>query len=131
MLILTIRTDKPEAEIGLYENGRRVAYETWLAHRQLAETIHSQIEKVMRSSEGKDLDSLDGIAVYKGPGSFTGLRIGLSVGNALAYSLNIPIEGATGEAWIRSALEELEKGGYRQIALPDYGAPVHITKPNK
>lgn len=36
---------------------------------------------------------LDGIEVETGPGSFTGLRVGVSVANALGYSLGIPVNG--------------------------------------
>ena len=36
MLILAIRTEKPEAEIGLFDDEKKLAYETWEAHRQLA-----------------------------------------------------------------------------------------------
>lgn len=37
--------------------------------------------------------TLKGIEVETGPGSFTGIRVGVSVANALAYSLNIPVNG--------------------------------------
>lgn len=40
-----------------------------------------------------DVKDLTAIEVETGPGSFTGLRIGVSVGNALGYSLNIPVNG--------------------------------------
>jgi hypothetical protein len=46
MIILTIRTDKPEAEIGLYDDEKQIIYETWQAHRQLAETIHLKIKEL-------------------------------------------------------------------------------------
>jgi hypothetical protein len=43
MIILTIRTDKPESEIGLFNNKDKLAYEVWQAHRELAETVHKKI----------------------------------------------------------------------------------------
>ena len=39
------------------------------------------------------LKTLQGIEVETGPGSFTGLRVGVSVANSLAYSLGIPVNG--------------------------------------
>lgn len=130
MLVLTLRTDKPEAEIGLMMNGERVAYFTWQAHRQLAETIHLKIEELLKS-QGKSLQDVEGIGVYKGPGSFTGLRIGLSVANALSSGLNQPIVSETGEDWISRAAERLKSGEDEKIALPEYGAPPHITVQKK
>ncbi len=130
MIILTLRTDKPEAEIGLYDDQKQLIYETWEAHRQLAETIHQKIQATM-DLQGLTLQQIEGVVVYKGPGSFTGLRIGLSVANALAYSLEIPIAASNGEDWVRAGIERLLKGESDKIALPEYGAPMHTTTPKK
>lgn len=129
MIILTIRTDKPEAEIGLYDDRTQLAYESWQAHRQLAETIHLQIAKKLQFV-GKDWHEIEGIVVFKGPGSFAGLRIGLSVANALAYGLNVPIVGVSGE-WIQSGIKRLLAGQSDKLAVAEYGAPVHVTAPKK
>ena len=72
-----------------------------------------------------------GIGVMKGPGSFTGLRIGLTVTNTLADSLSAPIVGATGEDWRETALEKLRAGENEKIVMPEYGAVAHITAPRK
>ena len=131
MLILSIRTDKPEAEVGLFNDTSQLAYEVWEAHRALAETIHTKI-KDMLSGQGKTLHDIEAIIAYAGPGSFTGLRIGLSVANALAYSVQIPIVGVEGEeAWLEKGLQEIASGHNDRIVLPEYGAPVHITTPKK
>lgn len=129
MLILTIRTDKPEAEIGLYDSQNQLAYEVWEAHRELAETIHQKIADLLKS-QNKDWNDIEGIVVYKGPGSFTGLRIGISLANTLAYSLDAPI-AATQDDWIENGIAKISRGCTDQIVVPEYGAPVHITKPKK
>ena len=128
MLILTVRTDKPEAEIGLLEGEKKLAYHTWLAHRQLAETIHLELKKILKS-QTLQLKDLEGVAVFKGPGSFTGLRIGISVANALADSLQIPIVAEADENWISQSIKRLEEGENEQIVLPEYGSPPHVTTP--
>lgn len=128
MLTLTIRTDKPEAEIGLYNDGEQLAYETWQAHRQLAETIHTKINELLKSQH-KTLQDLNGVVAFKGPGSFTGLRIGLSVANALAYGLQIPIIARQGDDWITSGIEDIRHHQNQSIALPAYGAQPNITAP--
>lgn len=130
MLIFVLRTDKPEAEIGLYEDEKQLAYETWQAHRQLAETLHSKIEELLEGS-GKDWSDIQAVVAYEGPGSFTGLRIGLSVANALAAGLGVPIVGGTGEDWQRAGFQKLKRDEIKEQVLPVYGADVHITPPKK
>lgn len=130
MLILTIKTDQPEAEIGLYDDTNQLAHETWHAHRQLSETIHTKI-KTMLKSQQKDWQSLEGIVAFKGPGSFTGLRIGLTVANSLSANLHIPVVSGSGADWIEVAIKKLLDGKNETIALPDYGREAHITTPRK
>ncbi|MGH9856821.1 MAG: tRNA (adenosine(37)-N6)-threonylcarbamoyltransferase complex dimerization subunit type 1 TsaB [Acidobacteriota bacterium] len=129
-MILTIRTDKPESEIGLFDSQEKVAYETWEAHRQLAETIHIKIRDVI-SVQGWTLENITGIVIFKGPGSFTGLRIGMSVANTLAYSLDIPITAEGGEDWIAAGLKELELNPSKRPVVPKYGAAANVTKQKK
>ena len=130
MIIFTIRTDKPEAEIALYNDATEITQEVWYAHRQLAETIHTKMEALLKS-KGKDWKDVQGIVCFTGPGSFTGLRIGLSVGNALAYGLSVPIVGTEGEAWLQEGITRLQNGDKDQIALPEYGSEAHTTLPRK
>ncbi|HSW99981.1 MAG TPA: tRNA (adenosine(37)-N6)-threonylcarbamoyltransferase complex dimerization subunit type 1 TsaB [Patescibacteria group bacterium] len=130
MLVLTIRTDNPEAEVGLFDNEQQLAYESWHAHRELSATIHRKIENLL-SGQGKNFADLNGIVAFQGPGSFTGLRIGLTVTDTLAYGLGIPIVATMEEDWIKKGIALLHAGGDDKIALPHYGAPVHITLPKK
>src|SRR3954465_15454249 len=99
MLILTIRTDNPDAEVGLFEDSNKLTYETWPAHRELSNTLHLKVEQVLKS-QAKTIKDIQGLVCFQGPGSFTGLRIGLTVTDAFAYGLNIPVIGAMGEDWI-------------------------------
>lgn len=130
MIVLTIRTDKPEAELGLFDDEKRLEYEVWQAHRQLAETIHLKIRDLLSKLDLK-LSDLGGIVCFEGPGSFTGLRIGLSVGNALAWALQVPIVPAGGDCWAEDGLKRLQGGEGGQLALPKYGASVHTTEQKK
>lgn len=128
MKILTIRTDKPEAEIGLYDDDKELTYLKWEAHRQLAETLHQKIAALLKSQK-LDWPDIDGLVVFQGPGSFTGLRIGLSVANALAAGLSVPIVGTTGPNWREAGIQSLQSGQNDGVVTPEYGSPVHITPP--
>lgn len=130
MIILTLRTDKPEAEIGIYDGQKKLAYIKWQAHRQLAETIHKKLDEILNKSS-ITLEGVQGIVCFKGPGSFTGLRIGLSVGNALSYALSIPIVSRGGPGWLKTGISDLQAGRNDKIALPEYATPVATTKPRK
>lgn len=127
MIIITIRTDNPEAEVGLYDNEQQLAYDVWHAHRDLSATIHTKLEELLKK-QGKDWHDVQGIVCYQGPGSFTGLRIGLTVGNALAYGLKVPIVAEQND-WIEHGIARLVKGESDPLALPYYGQDAHITAP--
>jgi len=129
-MVLTIRTDKPEAEIGLFDGDRKLAYETWHAHRELSATLLTKLETLL-SSQQKTLAAIDGIVGFAGPGSFTGLRIGLTVANTLAYALSKPIVATKGDDWIQQGIGRLANGDADKVALPEYGAAVHITQQRK
>lgn len=131
MVLLTVRTDKPEAEIGLYQDHAQMEYEVWHAHRELSVTMHQKIEDLL-ARQGKGLKDIDGVVAFAGPGSFTGLRIGLSVANALVYGLQRPIVAVQGEEnWIERGISRLLSNDNDKIALPEYGSPVHITQQRK
>jgi len=129
-MILGIRTDQPNAELALCEGSEVIAAVSWLANRQLAESIHQQIDTLLQSKQGT-LADISGIVVYQGPGSFTGLRIGISVANALAYALSVPIVGASTDNWIQDGAMRLNDVAANSWVSPYYGSPVHITQPRK
>jgi tRNA threonylcarbamoyladenosine biosynthesis protein TsaB len=126
MQILTIRTDKPDAEIGLFNNDQKLDYQTWTAHRILAETLNKKVDELLVQNN-KTIKELDGILVYEGPGSFTGLRIGITVANAMAYGLNIPVFSSSDPDWISTGIKALLNGNNSKIVTPKYGAEPHIT----
>ena len=98
----------------------------WVADRALARGLLAFIQEKVG-----DVKNISGIGIMRGPGSFTGLRIGMAVANTLADGLGIPIVGETGDSWRESALGRLSSGEDDQVILPFYGGDAHITKPKK
>lgn len=127
-VILTLRTDKPEAEVGVYDvEGQQLGYHVWLAHRELSLTLHGVIRDEL-AKQGASLGDLRGIVVFQGPGSFTGLRIGITVANALSHELKVPIVGAINEEkWLERGLERLRSGESDRLVMPEYGAEANIS----
>ena len=89
-MYLGIRTDSPVAELYLYDGLELKAEKTWQADRQLAHGILGQLEAFL-DAQNLTFGAIKGLFVYRGPGSFTGLRIGITVMNTIAYSEGIAI----------------------------------------
>jgi len=129
-MILTIKTDQPTAKIALFNNEELVDGCSWQAHRQLAATLLTKIDKLLKSNQVAFPD-ISGIVVFRGPGSFTGLRIGITTANTLAYSLDTPVAGAIGEDWIEQGLKSINNNKTTRIVTPHYGGEANITRPKK
>lgn len=127
-MILALRTDKPEAELYIYEQDNLVAKEVWEAHRELADTILTRIKELLENNNLKNED-ITGIIMHTGEGSFTGLRIGTTVANAMSYSLDVPIVSSEGDNWIDNGIESLKTAKVGELVVPKYNAEPNITKP--
>jgi tRNA threonylcarbamoyladenosine biosynthesis protein TsaB len=130
MIIISIKTDQTLAELDLCNDLKVVDKLSWEAHRTLADTIHLKLAELLKRNS-LTWQKIDGLVCFKGPGSFTGLRIGLSVANALAYSLQVPIVSSTGANWQPDGLKKLLASQDEKVVLPFYGSEANITKPKK
>lgn len=127
-MYLAIRTDNPQAELYLLNELSEVqSQKVWQADRTLARDLPGEIDELVDNN----YEQLSGIVVYKGPGSFTGLRIGITVANAIAYGQSLPIVAVAGDNWLTDGINQLKDGSDDRIALPEYGAAPHITPPRK
>lgn len=130
-MLLGIKTDKPEVEFVLVNDmGNVVNKTTWNADRELAHHLLDRLQSFVKKS-GADLHALTGLFVFRGPGSYTGLRIGITVMNSLAYAQALPIVGTDGESWIEDGTSRLASGENDKVVLPEYGGDPHITKAKK
>lgn len=91
MYILNIETATKNCSVSLAKNGETILCkeiaEQGYSH---AEKLHAFIEEILNET-GIGANDLNGIAVGKGPGSYTGLRIGVSSAKGLCYALGIPL----------------------------------------
>lgn len=128
-MILLLDTSTPICKLVLVDGDQQHRSE-WQADRQLAKGLLAYLRDKL-AEQGKTFQDISGIGVMRGPGSFTGLRIGLTVLNTFADAQQIPIVGATGDHWQDDVLAGLRAGENQRIVLPLYGGEAHITKPRK
>jgi tRNA threonylcarbamoyladenosine biosynthesis protein TsaB len=96
MLILAIDTALDACSAGILDTdaGKLIAHESLPMKRGHAEALMPLIARVMKAS-GIAFAALDRIAVTTGPGSFTGLRVGLSAARGIALAAGKPAVGVT------------------------------------
>ena len=128
-MILFLDTSTPVCKLSFVDGDWRYDDE-WEAGRTLAKELLGYLQDHLAKNQ-KTWADISGVVAFKGPGSFTGLRIGLTVLNTFADSEKVPIVGATGDDWQASGLARIEAGENDQLVMPEYGADPHITTPRK
>jgi len=89
--ILNIETATKNCSVSLSRNGELIAIkELNNGNYSHAEVLHSFVNEVVNES-GISLSDLSAVAISKGPGSYTGLRIGVSAAKGLCFALDIPL----------------------------------------
>ncbi len=130
--ILVIDTSDKETGIGLVGEGLNKT-KVWISERNQSQELLPNIDNLLKEN-GINPEELKWVSVNLGPGTFTGLRVGLSVANTFGYALNIPVIGID---YLEDAIEERIKKlstlettekEFKQV-LPTYGKPPDITKP--
>lgn len=129
-MILLLNTSNLICELILYFDDNYKQQYSWQADRILAKNILSFIKDKLENNK-KNWDDINAIGVYKGPGSFTGLRIGITVMNTLANAQNIQIVGVSGDNWQDNAIDMIKKNQDDKIVIPYYGSEAHISVPKK
>src|SRR3954449_4704870 len=89
-LILNIDTATEHASVCISENGNVLGIEKSFEQKDHASFIQPAIKKLFENIHQK-ISAIDAVAVTAGPGSYTGLRVGLSTAKGLCYALNKPL----------------------------------------
>src|ERR1700748_1527192 len=88
-LILNIDTATTNPSICLSADGKPVAMEENFEQKEHAAWLHPAVDRMMKAA-GHRLRDLQAVAVTAGPGSYTGLRVGMAAAKGFCYALDIP-----------------------------------------
>jgi len=93
--LLSLSTAENGCSLAITEDDTLVCEEFWTNRRTHSKRVLTMIEHMLEKRVCIKLDDIDGFIASKGPGSFTGLRIGISVIKGMACALNKPAAGAS------------------------------------
>ncbi len=102
MKIIAVDTSEKSCSTAIVDDGIPICEEFYSRGKTHSAVLMSMVDHMINTRAGITMDEIDGFAVAKGPGSFTGLRIGISVVKAVAYALSKPVAGISsldGIAW--------------------------------
>ena len=88
--ILSLDTSTQNCSVALHENGQLITQELVDEEGSHSKSLTLLIEKVMKTA-GRTLTELSAVAVSNGPGSYTGLRIGLATAKGICFALDKPL----------------------------------------
>lgn len=89
-MILNIETSTTVCSIALSDKNKIIAHKESFEHNSHSQLLARFIDDIFKENNIKPKD-LKAVAVGEGPGSYTGLRIGVSTAKGMAFSLNIPL----------------------------------------
>lgn len=119
--ILQIDTSTPVCSVALSCDGKTLRTSTGAGQNAHASGLTTQIAGLMDAHQLQYAD-LSAIAVAKGPGSYTGLRIGVSTAKGICYAANLPLIAI-------DSLRMLAEGfQYQKIAVGDHEVAVGVHK---
>lgn len=109
-LILCIETGTDICSVGIVKDGELISLRESDAGRDHASKVGVFVDELLRET-GISPQDIDAVAVGKGPGSYTGLRIGVSFAKGLCYALSCPLIAVNSmEALANVAIEDYEAG---------------------
>ncbi|MBF0258074.1 MAG: tRNA (adenosine(37)-N6)-threonylcarbamoyltransferase complex dimerization subunit type 1 TsaB [Desulfamplus sp.] len=93
MKILALDTAEKSCSIAIVEDQVPMCEEFYLSRQTHSRTLMDMVVHMVEKRAGLTIHDMDGFVVACGPGSFTGLRIGISVVKGLAYAISKPSAG--------------------------------------
>jgi tRNA threonylcarbamoyladenosine biosynthesis protein TsaB len=93
-LLLALDTSTSAASVALFDGQRVVSETTWLAGREHSTRLLLEVEVALERI-GRTQQEVTGLVVARGPGSFTGVRVALSLAKGMAAGLAVPLWGVS------------------------------------
>jgi tRNA threonylcarbamoyladenosine biosynthesis protein TsaB len=93
-LLLALDTSTSIASVALFDGQRILSETTWVAGREHSTRVLVEVEAAL-ARVGQTPGHLTGLVVARGPGSFTGVRVALSVAKGICAGLSIPLWGVS------------------------------------
>lgn len=93
--LFALSTAEQGASMALFENDQPVCTAFWSSRQTHSKRLMAMVEQMLDHQAQVELAEIDGFIAARGPGSFTGLRIGLSVVKGLAYAASKPAMGVS------------------------------------
>lgn len=132
MLILSVDTSMPILSVALYDN-RVIGAITMEGKESRNQKLLPAIDWLLTES-GIDRRDLKVLAVTRGPGSFTGVRVGLATVQGLAFALNVPVVGmstheAAAEDWADQSVVLHSDAGRGEFYVSAFRADEQVLEP--
>jgi len=123
MLCLALDTSTNWGRFALAEDGEVLRYQPWNVAGSYADALLPVVDDVLAAA-GRARDELDAVAVCRGPGSFTGVRIGVATAKGMAWSLGCTLHAV-------STLEAMAAAMLGENRAFDWAAPVLDARRNE
>ena len=123
ILVIDTATRRPLVALA-DDDGALRAQRQWHSHHRHGEELLQHVDELLAEA-GVARHELTGVVVGTGPGSFTGLRIGLATAKTIAYSLNVPIAGYSSTLALAAAAT---RDGDVTITLPAGAADRYVHR---
>jgi len=132
---LSIDTASDLASIALSRDGVVVAERAWQCRRNHTQELLVAIDELMREA-GVPNSDLSAVFISTGPGMYTGLRVGISIGQGMARALGLPLVGVSRlelDAWphreFGGEVIAVHRAGRGELAWASYKDGVEVTAP--
>jgi tRNA threonylcarbamoyladenosine biosynthesis protein TsaB len=120
-MILTIDSSTQLTRLALFQDGAELDFAEWQSSFNQSEELLAKIDELLLRNNYTKND-IQAIGINLGPGSYTGIRIGVATANALVFALNIPVVSI-------DQISDIKNTKFSSPVLPIYNREPHITTP--